>query len=272
MKDNFMKKLERLEAFVKENKHIEGCLYLGSLGKETYDMYSDYDIALIVSDKQVKHIRKTWKSIASLIGEFRFGYAETEEDFKIFVGKDYDKIDLEILDKKSLFPNVRYNFAKIIKDKNNILKNLKEKSRKLKTPNILISENEFKKRMLEVREGHFYVAKHCKRGLSFSARSELNNLGALLFKILSEIKGMEAHELIRKAEKSLSKTEKTLLKDATCMSETKEEIHRTMSANWKLMKYIEKLYEKRTKKRLNLYINDDEILKKIHSINQYSLV
>lgn len=61
-----------------------------------------------------------------MIGKIKFGFAVSNEDFKIFVGKDFDHIDLEILDKNKLSPHSRYKHAKIIKDKNGMLKKLTE--------------------------------------------------------------------------------------------------------------------------------------------------
>lgn len=63
MKDKFIEKLERLEKFVKNNKDIDGCLYVGSLSKGTYDNYSDYDIVLIVSGKNIKKIGKNVRQL-----------------------------------------------------------------------------------------------------------------------------------------------------------------------------------------------------------------
>ena len=264
MKD-YIERLKKFEDYILKLPEITGCAYLGSLGRGDIDEYSDYDIGIFVKKKNLKKVREKWKYLISLIGEIKFSYAESEEDFKAYVSDNFYKIDLEILEEHNI-PYLRYKSMKIIKDTGGLLQELKEKAKKLKIPKILVSKEEFENKLLQCRDSQLYIIKHLARGWNSSAMSAVNFESNELFKLLASLKGMKDYEFIRVVEKELSDKELKMFNDTICNSLKKEEIKRAIDANWNLINYIEKMYEKMTGYKINMEELDLEIKKKIEEI------
>jgi predicted nucleotidyltransferase len=252
--------LDRFIEKIKEHKEVIGVAFPGSTGTRTLHKYSDIDIDLIVKDKDYNKLIKKIPTLFNIFGKVKFiaryeGYLQ----FYAYIGDDYLKVEIEPIKWSSLNPYYELANIKLIYDKDGRLTRTLKKSKKIKLA--FPEHNEVINFFLFMRDWQHYTARHFIRGRKFSAMSELNNIGSQLFKFLAKIKKIKDYELMRDAEKILSNKEINLFLKAKCQSMDKKEIIRSSKANWKLMKYIEQEYEKKSKKKLNLPLDDNDFIK-----------
>jgi predicted nucleotidyltransferase len=252
MKKDYSKQLEEFAKKLKNIPEIIAVYYTGSTATEKWDECSDIDIDVVVENENLKKVYKKIPSLFKYWGEVKFwGRYPYGDETYAHVGDNYLKVEINILRLSTLNQDLKSNKEiKIAFDKRNIIK----KSGKSK---IKINHNEFVNDFLFLRDWHLYVAKHWKRGQKFSAKTEVYSIKYDLFRLLSKIKNREEHELIRNAEKELTKTKRDFFVVNT--SNIKKELEKT----WKFMKHIEKEYEKTFNKKLNMKCNDKEIKQKI---------
>ena len=173
------------------------------------------------------------------------------------VGVEIDPIKLSNLKPSEELKNIRIGF-----DKKEILKDIIKKSKKIKPK---ISHKDFENTLYYLRDWHLYTAKHYSRGLKFSALGEVFDIRVLLLELYAKTKGLKDFEIKRNGEHFLSKKEMGFFRGEKISIGIKN-IRKAMKDNWDFMKYIEKEYEKKTKKKLNLKCNDKEILKIINQL------
>jgi predicted nucleotidyltransferase len=252
----------RLERFLEELKKVPeiiGVMYFGSTATKSWDKYSDLDIDVVVEDanynKFVKKIPKLleWWGDVKLINQYK-----DSDEWYVFVGEDYLKIEIDPHKKSNLKSSFWFKQNRIVYDKKKILKEIYQKSKDFKKPEL--DHGSFVQLFLDLRNMFIYAVRHYSRGQKLSGVSELGNIGGQLFYYLGRIKGLEGWEHIRIAEKTLSKKEWNFLKISRCKSLQKLEVKRAIKANWAYMKYIEGLYQRTSGKKLNLKCNDKEIL------------
>jgi predicted nucleotidyltransferase len=258
-------KLREFTEKLEKNPKIIAVSYSGSTATKTWDKYSDVDIDVYVKDKDYDWLVKQLPKLLSMWGNINFHnhYKGIDETYAYF-GKDYFKVELEPYKESWIKAGPYYKDIRIGFDKKGSLIRVHKESQKIKKSKLL--HKEIVHILLDIRSNFLYVARHYARGQKLSGVSELGSIGGDLFYYLGKIKGMEGHENIRKAEKHLSKKEWNFLKISSCKSLKKDEVKRALKANWEFMKYVEKEYEKKTKRKLNLKVNDKEILKAINQI------
>ncbi len=239
---DYSKKLKEFTEKLKKIPEIIGVYYTGSTAKKTWDEYSDIDVDIVVKDKDYKKIVKKLPKLLAMWGPIKFynNYPGDDEVYA-YIGKDYLKVEIDPI-KKSY-----------------------EKQAK-KKPKIKLDKKEFVNFFLNIRDAFLYAARHYARGQKLSGASEIGNIGGQLFQKLAAIKGFPGYEFIRQAEKVLLKKEWNFLKISSCKSLKKREFKRAIKANWQYMKYLERLFEKNSGKKLNLKCNDKEILNLIDKI------
>ena len=260
MKIDYTKKLKEFSEELKKIPEIIAVCYTGSTAKKSWDKYSDLDIDIIVKNKDFIKIKKIVPKLMNLWGKVNLTcYYKNSDETYAFIGKDYLKVEIEILKKENLKPDFELRDIRIEFDKDGTLTKVSNESKKLKKD--LLDKKEFNHLFLDMRSNFIYVARHYARGQKLSGASELNRIGGDLFYYLAKLKNLEDYELLRKAEKHLTKKEWNFIEESRCHSVQKEEVKRAIKAKWKYMKYLEKEYEKLTKTKLNLDCNDKEILK-----------
>jgi len=263
MKPDYSKKLKEFEEYLKKIPEIIAVLYTGSTATQTWDKYSDLDIDIVVRDKDYEKTKKMRPKLLSWWGGVKLinHYKGSDETYA-FLGKNYLKIDMDVIKFSKLKPSWEASKIKIAFDKDGTLTKVFKKSQKEKKPKFKLEE--FTHLLLDTRSNLIYIAMHYARGQKFSGCEEITTVRWDLFYLLSKLKEVEGHELMRGAEKLLSEKEWKLWKNSNCKSYDKKELKRAIKANWEFMKHIEKLYEKKTKKKLNLKCNDKEIWKKVN--------
>ncbi|MFH1307384.1 MAG: nucleotidyltransferase domain-containing protein [archaeon] len=263
MKVDYTKKLEEFIKKLKEIPEILAVFYTGSTARKSWDKYSDIDIDVVVRDKNYEKIVNKLPKILSMWGEIRLTnyYKGCDENYA-FIDKEYTKVEIDPIKISNLKSDLKFKDITIEFDKEGTLKKVHKKSQKLKRSKINIKE--FNHILLDTRSNFLYIARHYARGQKFSGVEEITRIRWDLFFLLSKLKGLEGYELIRDAEKLLSKREWILWMDSHCKNYEKNELIRAIKSNWNFMKYIEREYERLTKTKLRLKCNDDEILEVIN--------
>jgi len=269
MKPDYSKKLKEFEEYLKEISEIIAVYYTGSTAKKSWDKYSDIDIDVVVKDKDFNKFIKRLPKLLSWWGKIKFinnypGHSETYA----YIGNDYLKVEIDLIKKSWLKGRIRdegkLKGIRIAFDKEGTLTRESKKAPKLKKQKI--NHKEAINFFLGIRDNLIYSARHFMRGQRLSGASEIGSTAGSLFIYLGKIKGYKDYENLRDAEKHLTKKEWNFLKISSCKSLKKLEVKRALKANWDFMKYLESLYEKKTKKKLNLKVNDKEILKRVNEI------
>lgn len=161
-------------------------------------------------------------------------------------------------------PSFENKDIRIIFDRDGTLTKVWKESQKCKK--VTFIHEEVVNELLGYRDTILYIARHYARGQIFSAVGEIGSINSGLFHLLGKIRGYFNFELVRGAEKIISKKEWKLLNDANCKNNEVKEVRRAMKANLKLMYYVEKEYEKVSGRKLNFRVDDGGIMKKVFEI------
>jgi len=257
---NHRKILETIESKFCSLSSIKGLFYTGSTATERYDQFSDLDIYLltdcdanIMLDDIIDFINKEWLVVM---------VNRTSSSMSVYIKPDFFKIELSIIEKEDLRTGFRLKNARIVKDFDNALADLKKKSQDL---DVSVSYEEALQLFIDFRESQLYVARHTARGWKWSAMGDANYQGEQLFYLLSRLKGRLQYGF-REAEHFLTSEELKLLTATRCHTTDTEEIYRAMKAIWILMKYTENYYNQQQSKQLEINTPDGEILEYIHKL------
>lgn len=259
MKVDYSEQLEEFTEKLKKIPEILAVFYNGSTATKKWDEFSDIDVCILVNDNNYEKIVKKLPELLSMWGKINLcNHYQNYDETYAFIGKDYTKIEIEPFKESDLNKgNMHLKNIRIAFDKNG---NLTHAFDKFKDKKQDLEHKEMVWFFLDTRSNFIYSARHYARGQKLSGASEIGNIGGQLFYYLGKIKGMEGHINIRTAEKHLTKKEWNFLKISSCKSLKKSEVKRAIKANWEYMKYLEKMYEQKTKRKLNLQCNDKEIL------------
>jgi predicted nucleotidyltransferase len=234
MKKDYSLKLEKFEKFLKKFPEIKKITYEGSTATKSWDEYSDIDIKILVDEKNFKKFIKKLPKIFSFWGKINFigKYIEGNEWYA-YIGDNYFKIEIYVYTSEE-----------------------KESEKKL-------SHKEFQEKSIVLRDWTIYISRHYARGQKFSAFYETLELRKELIDFLGESKGLKHYDFVRDAEKLMTPKEEKLIEGISIKSNSKKEIKEFIIGVWKLMDYIDSVWEKRTGKKLNLKINKKKTLEMI---------
>jgi predicted nucleotidyltransferase len=259
-KEMKIKKLERFTERLRKIPEIRAVFYTGSTATKTWNRYSDVDIDIVVRDKDYTRIVSRLPNLLSMWGEVRLcnHYHGIDETYA-FIGKDYEKVELDPI-KESLLESTLQKMSGEIRigfDRDGRLTRLLAKTKR----NNKINPNpkEFTHLLLDTRSNLIYIANHYARGQKLESVEQFDGVREDLFYLLAQLKGHEDWSLRRRAESLLTKEEFNLFMKARFHSYDKQEVKRAMQATWDFLYYIEKQYERKTKRKLNLKCNDKEI-------------
>jgi aminoglycoside 6-adenylyltransferase len=89
--------LTEIKAWVFENQHVRGAILTSSRANPnaTTDLFSDYDVELVVTERKEFLIHEQW---LSSFGEILISYGEDNEEFsmRLVLYKDYARIDFKV--------------------------------------------------------------------------------------------------------------------------------------------------------------------------------
>ncbi len=129
-RDNVERYKEIVEQFIFNNEQILAAYYGGSIARNDSDSYSDMDLRLVVNEQTNKN-----KLLCEFIKLFnnKLFIEDKTNNFSVFHLDDLFKIDVFVFYKDELTPNIWLNNINIIKDKNNLLSQIKNQSNKTVT-------------------------------------------------------------------------------------------------------------------------------------------
>jgi predicted nucleotidyltransferase len=235
-------------------------MYTGSFGRGESDKYSDLDIELVVNDKFLSNARENIKFLIGKLGKLKLIYFLDNMNIKSIID-DYQKIDFKIHKKENMTPWGKYSKIKIIKDKNNLLK---EFSKKAKEFNLNINQNFIEKEFKELVFSQIVNANRYARGWKWNVMDWINHRTQKLYICLMKIRGKIQFDFAN-VENLLSKNEMNMLEKAYCFKPEDKEIKKAIKSQWIFGKYVFKEFEKKTKKRLPKF-EEKPFLKKIDSL------
>lgn len=234
MKKDYSKQLNEFNKYLKSFPEIKKIKYTGSTATKSWDEYSDLDIDIYVNKKDFPKITGKIPKILSWWGEIKLmcKYPDVNE-FSAYVGKDFLKVEIDII---------------VLGE---------EEHNKKKTKQQIEDTSVF------LRDWTIYLSRHYTRGQKISAYYETLSLGRDIIKYFSEAKGLPYFELIRNSEKLLSKKEKIFFDNLFLRKCSKKELIRFILNIWRFLEYIDNVWEKRNKTKLNLKIKKKETLKMV---------
>ncbi|MBG9987308.1 hypothetical protein HZY91_10560 [Facklamia sp. DSM 111018] len=118
------------------NEDIRGLFYGGSIGRNDSDQFSDMDARIVLYSSETIHDIK--KEILDLFSHVLF-IEENNNSFMVIHLEDFKKIDIFFYTAEQLIPSLWLKDILIIKDDDNIIKQIKEESKLVK---FTISEKE----------------------------------------------------------------------------------------------------------------------------------
>nr|WP_263315007.1 aminoglycoside 6-adenylyltransferase [Mammaliicoccus sp. Marseille-Q6498] len=120
------KYIDILNGYCLSNSKINGLFYGGSIGRNDSDQFSDIDARIIV--KSTKEIPEIKERIFNLFDNIMF-LEENNSIFMVIHLKNLMKLDIFFYTREQLTPSIWLKNILIIKDDENIIQNIKDKSK-----------------------------------------------------------------------------------------------------------------------------------------------
>jgi hypothetical protein len=116
--------LQDFEAQLPAHPELLGVLYTGSLGRGTFDRFSDLDIKLWIDAAALETGSITPREVMEWLGPVHFRYTRGKGFATGFVGPDWTRVDLELNRRADLKPEPEYAGARVVKDTEGVLERL----------------------------------------------------------------------------------------------------------------------------------------------------
>jgi hypothetical protein len=251
--------MQKLEREILPKEEVLAAFYGGSIGGGIPDEYSDIDFYIVVEDG---NFSSTFDSVPDMMRELGKIYfiidRSHSNEWAFFFEKDFFEIDFGVRKVSELKPELKYREIIITKDNEGLLAGLQKRSREME---FKIVPKHFKAWFEEIRHGQIYTARHCARGWVQSAYGEAIYEGEQLFYLLAKLRGIPNQHGFRNAENFLTQKEMNMLLATRPGDSTIEDIRKAIKANWELLKYVEREFEKKTSENLDIKCYDAELLK-----------
>jgi hypothetical protein len=249
--------LSAFEATVQAHPEVLGALYSGSLGRGTFDRYSDLDIDLWVPDTWLEDGPSRLREVMGWLGEVQFLYGGTG-----FVGPDWQRVDLDLPAPADLKPDPHYAGARVLKDTEGVLARIVAESQ----PEVVTATLAQARSRLEGSiDSQIYLALHNARGAVWSAMGEISGQGISLYAFLAELRGRRSYGL-RYVETLLAPEEEALMTAAWPAAPEREEVRRAARALWDWTRYVWAEAERVLEARLEITLDEAALLAAVDRI------
>jgi len=175
--------LQAIENKIFASDEITGMFYTGSTATGKFDEFSDLDIYLVTDSCQITLIDNLLEFI-SVRWTVRF-FNKTNDSLSVYIQDDFFKLEIHILGMSDLKPGHRMKNARIVKDLNDTLGQIKMISQSW---DVTISYEDITNFLIDQRECQIYAARHTARGWKWSAFGDVNYQGEQLFYLLARLK------------------------------------------------------------------------------------
>lgn len=254
-----MKQYELLKEFEKniiDFPDILAVYYSGSTARKSMDKYSDLDLYLVVSSKNYDSFKMKFRQIAELFNE-EIKFMFSKDAAIVYLGKEFIKVEINLVKKEDLKVSSDLGLIRILFDKEGSLTKLHHKSKEVKKE--LRDKKSAERFFTAVRDHYISIARHYARGQKFSAVYRLQTIKSKMIPFIAEIKSVEDFELIKNAERVLTKKQYSLMKKIDCNVE-KDSFIKGLNSYFEFAKLLQKEYEQKTKQKLEIKCNDKEII------------
>jgi hypothetical protein len=254
--------LAAFEAAVAAHPEVKGALYTGSLGRGSFDRFSDLDIDLWVPDAWVDQGPARVREAMRWLGELHFAYDRGPAFATGFVGPDWCRVDLALKRQSELTPEPQYAGARVVKDTDGVLAHLVAQSR----PEVLsVTREQARSQIEEAIDSQIYLALHNARGAVWSALGEVSYRGTGLDGFLAELRGRRSYGL-RYVTEILSPEEQALLTAAWPAGPTQDEVRRAARALWDWTRYVWSEAERALEAKLGIELDEAGLLAAVEQI------
>ena len=249
--------LAAFEATVQAHPEVLGALYTGSLGRGTFDRFSDLDIDLWVPDAWLDDRPSRLREVMGWLGEVQFLCGGTG-----FVGSDWRRVDLELPAPADLKPDPHYAGARVVKDTDGVLAQIVAES----LPEVITTTLAQARAVIEESiDSQIYLALHNARGAVWSAMGEVSSRGIQLYQFLAELRGRRSYGP-RYVETLLAPEEAALLTAAWPAAPEREEVRRAARALWVWTRYVWAEAERALEARLEITLDEAALLAAVDRI------
>jgi hypothetical protein len=225
--------LAAFEAAARHDPSVLGVLYAGSLGRGTFDRFSDLDIKVWLSEEASVGPERL-RTLLGWLGEIQFVHHEDDTSATGFVGPDWRRTDLDLLRRADLMAAPRFARLHVVKDTQGTLARLVDES----PTEVIEGRVEQAREMIEaVIDGQIYLALHNARGAVWYAMGEVTLCCQLLHQFLARLRGRNSYNF-RYVEALLTPQEQALLTAAWPTAPTREEVRRAAGALWAWTRYV----------------------------------
>src|SRR4051794_11359679 len=112
------------EAIALQHPEVLGVLYTGSLGRGSFDRFSDFDIEVWVPDAWLDDGPARIRELMGWLGPVHFAYDRGPAFATGFVGTDWRRADLSLKRRSELNPGPEFAGAQVVKDTDGVLARL----------------------------------------------------------------------------------------------------------------------------------------------------
>jgi hypothetical protein len=225
--------LVAFEAAAWDDQGVLGVLYAGSLGRGSFDRFSDLDI-MVWLQEEASVGRERLRMLLGWLGEIQF-VRHTNDTFATgFVGPDWRRTDLVLLRLPDLSPSSRFACHHVVKDTRGTLARLVDDS---PAERVQGTFEEARKGIEAVIDGQIYLALKNARGAVWYAMGEVIECCQILCQLLARLRGRQSQSF-RYVESLLSPREQALLTASWPAAPTREEVRRAAGALWSWTRHV----------------------------------
>lgn len=251
--------LPAFEAIVRTHPEVLGAAYTGSLGRGSFDRFSDLDIDLWIPDTWHDEGAIRLREVMGWLGEVHFLPSGSGTGF---VGPDWRRVDLELSRRSDLQPGPHFAGACILKDTDGVLTRLVAESQ----PEVVTATREQARAVIEgAIDSQIYLALHNARGAVWSAMGEVSYRCTTLYGFLGQLRGRMTYGF-RYVEQVLSPEEQALMTAAWPAGPTRDEVRRAARSLWDWTRHVWSEAERALACRLEIAVDEEGLLNAVDRI------
>jgi hypothetical protein len=252
--------LSAFEAAIQTHPEVLGAVYTGSLGRGTFDRFSDLDIGLWVSDEWLDGAPSRFREGMGWLGEVQYLYMRGGATG--FVGPDWRRVDLDLWRRADLKPESHFAGARVLKDKEGVLAQVVAES----APEVVSATLEQARARFEgAIDSQIYLALHNARGAVWSALGEVSSQCAGHYIFLARLRGYNSYGF-RYVTSLLTPEEQALLTAAWPAAPTRDEVRRAGRALWTWTRHVWAEAERILEQAMEIRIDEAELLAAVDRI------
>jgi hypothetical protein len=221
------------EARVRARADVVGVVYTGSLGRGTFDRFSDLDIHVWFDGGDAG--APGFRDVMGWLGAVHFAYHRGGGLATGFVGAEWRRVDLYLGTSTAIGPHPELVGGRVVVDRTGRLAAAVADS----TPEPLAAPALEQARPLieSAVDSQIYLALHNARGAIWSALGEVSHVCASLYELLAALRGRRVHGF-RLAESVLAAHEQVLMTASWPVAPERDEVRRAARALWTWTRHV----------------------------------